>query len=353
MFKSLAVVLISTILACKSEVKKPESTSDSLSIEISRILEDSISIRAIDFKNKKYWFAGSNGKYGHINDLTDSVTMHQIEIKNNLEFRSLATTENYTYILTAGNPALIYKIPHKNGVPQLVYSEKGESVFYDSMKFWNDNEGIALGDPQNTCFSIIKTIDGGETWEKLKCEAMPEALPGEAAFAASNSNLKIYKNYVWFVTGGKHSRVFHSENKGQNWKVYNTPIISGQQMTGIYAIDFYDENLGTIIGGDWNNKNFKKNNIAITTDGGIKWQLLSNETGPGYCSDIIFVPETKGQELLAVGSPGIWWSGNQGKNWKKLSDEGFYTVEMISSNEGVLAGHHKVSRFKIKRWVFN
>ncbi|RRO21468.1 WD40/YVTN/BNR-like repeat-containing protein [Flavobacteriaceae bacterium 14752] len=349
MFKSLTIVFILTISACKSEVKKPNLISNPPSVEISTVIEDSISIRALDFENKQYWFAGSKAKYGYINNLTNEVITFQIDSINDLEFRSIAATPNYTYILTAGNPALVYKISQDNNKIQLVYTEEGESVFYDSMKFWNDTEGIALGDPQNGCFSLIKTIDGGKNWQKTNCEAMPKALSGEAAFAASNSNLKIYKNHIWFVTGGKHSRVFHSKNKGQSWKVYTTPVISGKQMTGIYAIDFYDENLGVIIGGDWNNKNSKNKNIAITTDGGKTWQLLSNETGPGYCSDIVFIPETQGQELLAVGSLGIWWSENQGKNWKKLSNEGFYTVEMVNKSDGFLAGHHKISRLKLKR----
>jgi photosystem II stability/assembly factor-like uncharacterized protein len=39
--------------------------------------------------------------------------------------------------------------------------------FYDSMKFWNKNEGIAMGD-LNDCLSIIITRDGGNTWNKVQ-----------------------------------------------------------------------------------------------------------------------------------------------------------------------------------------
>jgi hypothetical protein len=74
---------------------------------------------------------------------------------------------------------------------------------------------------------------------------------------------------------------------------------------------------------------------------------MDAKNGPGYCSDIIFIPETDGKELLAVGSEGIWWSGTEGVLWKKLTDIGFYTVRMVNSKEGYLAGRNKVSKFKL------
>ena len=118
-------------------------------------------------------------------------------------------------------------------------------------------------------------------------------------------------------------------------------------MTGIDAIDFYDEKLGVAIGGDWEDKGMNKSNKAITTDGGKTWKLMSNGEGPGYCSDISFVPGNDGIEIIAVGSPGIWWSGNQGADWKKLSDQGFYTIAFSSNDEGLLAGSNKMAMFQL------
>jgi hypothetical protein len=44
------------------------------------------------------------------------------------------------------NPALLYQVSKKNLKPRLTYQENNKS-FYDSMKFWNNKEGIAMGDP--------------------------------------------------------------------------------------------------------------------------------------------------------------------------------------------------------------
>ena len=78
-------------------------------------------------------------------------------------FRSLSIVNDSIFSLTIGSPALIFK----NG--RVVYREIGASVFYDSMSFWNETEGIAMGDPVDDCLSIVITRDGGNNWTKLPC----------------------------------------------------------------------------------------------------------------------------------------------------------------------------------------
>jgi photosystem II stability/assembly factor-like uncharacterized protein len=355
MKKTLFFALIVGTLSCKNDPKvmEPETVLiDSrmdIAIEINDVMTDTISIRALDYVNGDYWFSGSDGQYGRIEEATGHTEKFKVTLKEDqsIEFRSIAATELYTYILSAGNPALIYKIRQANNSVKLIYTELGEGVFYDSMKFWNDQEGIAFGDPIENCLSVLKTLDGGATWKKVDCTYLPEFIDGEAAFAASNSNIAIYKDQVWLATGGAAARILHSKDRGSNWEEYATPIIAGGAMTGIYAIDFIDEKRGVIIGGDWNKKADNRYNKAITSDGGKSWKLMDSKNGPGYCSDIIFIPETDGKELLAVGSEGIWWSGTEGVLWKKLTDTGFYTVRMVNSKEGYLAGHNKMSKFKL------
>ncbi|MEN8817815.1 MAG: exo-alpha-sialidase [Nonlabens sp.] len=356
MKKLLFMAGIILITACKENLKNTVNEQvkvghrNDVTIEIHEVLTDSISIRALDYGDRNYWFSGSDGQYGRINANTNQVKKSKVTFDENekLEYRSIAVTDQYTYILSAGNPALIYKITHANDEVKLVYKEVEERVFYDSMKFWNDQEGIAFGDPTEDCLSVIKTFDGGDTWAKCKCNYMPRFIKGEAAFAASNSNIALYKDNVWLATGGAAARIFHSKDRGSNWEEYATPIIAGGEMTGIYAIDFIDENRGVMIGGDWNKKEDNLYNKAITYDGGKNWKYMNSGNGPGYSSDIIFVPETDGNEILTVSSEGIWWSGNQGESWKQLSKEGFYTVHMINSKEGFLAGRNRVSSFLLK-----
>ncbi|WP_411377700.1 hypothetical protein [Flavobacterium psychrophilum] len=67
-----------------------------------------------------------------------------------IEFRSIAQTSKYIFILSVANPALLYRISKNDYKVTLVYQENHEKVFYDSMQFFNDNEGIAIGDPRKT-----------------------------------------------------------------------------------------------------------------------------------------------------------------------------------------------------------
>src|SRR5690606_37849592 len=129
------------------------------------------------------------------------------------------------------NPALLYRL--KGKTRELVYSERHPDVSYDAMQFFDEQHGIALGDPIDGCFSILRTSDGGASWQKLACENMPPAIKGEAAFAASNSSLALQGAKVWVATGGGVSRVSSSSDPGLHRKVVETPVISGGQLAGI------------------------------------------------------------------------------------------------------------------------
>jgi hypothetical protein len=58
----------------------------------------------------------------------------------------------------------------------------------------------------------------GNTWNKLPADKLPRTANGEAAFAASNTNIVIKGNNTWIVSGGMKARVFYSADKGNTWK---------------------------------------------------------------------------------------------------------------------------------------
>ncbi|MEZ4971181.1 MAG: hypothetical protein R2814_16250 [Flavobacteriaceae bacterium] len=149
-------------------------------------------------------------------------------------------------MLSIGNPALLYKTGDKGNM-ELVYKEEDKGVFYDAMTFWNDREGIAVGDSMNGCLSIIITRDGGHTWKKIPCASLPKSETGEGAFAASNTNIKTLGPKAWIAT--THGNVYSTNDKGGTWEVVKTPIISEKTTQGIFSIDFYDENFGVVFGG--------------------------------------------------------------------------------------------------------
>jgi photosystem II stability/assembly factor-like uncharacterized protein len=336
------------IVACNSKEKKMEPTYFS-SVEIETILEDSISVRALELMGPNLAFATNNGKYG-MYDPVKKVWKTNVQKYDSItpEFRAVASTNSDFFMLSVGNPALLYKTGD-SGSMELVYKEENEKVFYDSMAFWNDSEGIAMGDPIENCLSIILTKDGGKTWNKISCDNLPASAEGEAAFAASNSNIAIQGDKTWILSGGIKSRIFFSPDKGETWKVFETPIIQGSATTGGYSLDFYDENIGFIIGGDYTKPEDNQSNKAVTKDGGRTWKLVAVGEEPGYKSSVRYVPGKSGEELVAVGFTGISYSKNGGKKWEILSKEGFFTIRFLNDSVAYAAGKNRIAKLKFKK----
>jgi photosystem II stability/assembly factor-like uncharacterized protein len=202
------------------------------------------------------------------------------------------------------------------------------------MAFWDEKNGIALSDPVKGQFQLIVTADGGTTWQRLLAKNLPPALPNEGAFAASGTCLVTHgENDVWFGTGGaKTARVFHSNNRGQNWTVSDTPMIAGIESAGIFSIAFRDRNHGTIVGGDYRKPSDTVATAASTSDGGKTWTLsekpLPFRSGVAWAKD----------RWVAVGTSGSHFSQDHGATWKQLDRENYNSVGFTSSGEGWAVG---------------
>ncbi|WP_346883617.1 oxidoreductase [uncultured Algibacter sp.] len=321
-------------------------------VEIKHLIEDSLlNIRAIALDEKGHLnFATSNGEIGSsFFDSKREIMSFNFQLKHDSiipNFRSIAITNKAGFVLSIESPALLYKID--NDSIRLVYQENHSKAFYDSMDFWNDKEGIAIGDPTDGCISIIITRDGGESWTKLSCNNLPKAKAGEAAFAASDTNIAIVGDHTWVATGGKASRVLYSPDKGKTWQVFDTPIVQGLETTGIYSIDFYDALNGFAIGGDYTKPDDNTANKIRTSDGGKTWQLVATNKGPGYRSCVQYVPNRKGQELVAIGFNGIDYSNDAGTSWKHISDEPYYTLRFLNDSIAYAAGAGRISKLTYK-----
>jgi len=307
------------------------------------------SIRALEsIDSTTAWFAGSGGIFGYTNDAGQHWKIDSIQINgNSMEFRAIAVTDKAVFLLNVGSPAYLLKSVDEGDNWDIVYKDDHKDIFYNSMKFWDSENGIAVGDPVEGCLSVIITKDCGNSWRKLDCSELPATAEGEAGFAASNTIISIYGDQVWLATGGKKARIFHSPDKALSWDVYETPIQQGGKMTGIFSVDFFDEKQGIIFGGNWENQSDNMSNKAITHDEGKTWQLISDGENPGYRSCVQFIPNSKGKGIIAVGIPGISYSNDSGGNWQHISKQNFYTIRIVpGANVAWLAGKNKISRME-------
>ncbi|MEO9511462.1 MAG: oxidoreductase [Flavobacteriaceae bacterium] len=343
MTKTTIIIMALVLLGCSSK----EKSANYSSVAIETVFSDSIRIRAIEFlDDQTLAFAGNKGVYGSIDVRTNTVRTNVQKFDSILpEFRAVAHTKNDFFMLSVATPALLYKTGEK-GKMELVYKEEGEGVFYDSMRFWNDLEGIAIGDGANGCLSIIITRDGGNNWVKVPCDSLPSLDGSVGAYAASNTNIEIVGDTCWIITAMED--LLFSEDKGKTWTAIEIPILITEPYQGIYSIDFYDENLGYGIGGSFEFSDLKKSNKMITTDGGETWELIAEGQEPGYKSCVQFMPNSGGKDMVAVGFTGISYSNNGGHTWKSLSEEGFYTIRFLNSSTAYAAGKNRIARLVFK-----
>jgi photosystem II stability/assembly factor-like uncharacterized protein len=342
----LTLVFGLLLWSCKSQ---NVNTNHFTSVTIDTLFQDKISIRALTLDQNKVWYASDKSRFGFFDLTLNQKKEVQIPFEKSVEFRSIAQTNKYVFIISVANPALLYRISKEDFSYKLVYQENHEKVFYDSMQFWNDKEGVAIGDPLEGSFSIITTRDGGNSWQKTPANQIPKLEEGEAAFAASNTNIVIKGKTTWIVSGGKKSRVYSSKDKGKNWTVYETPMVQGKQMTGIFTADFYDSKIGFISGGNYEVLTQNFDNKARTTNGGKTWDLVAQNQGFGYASCVQYVPHSNGKGLVSVGASGLFYSNDGGDNWKQLAiDNTLYTIRFLNDFTAIAAGKNKLIRIHFK-----
>lgn len=311
-----------------------------------------ISIRALfAYDDETCWFAGNKGCYGFTEDGGLHWQIDTLKINTLLpEFRAIAVLDKETVLLMCiASPAYIFKTIDKGKTWKKVYTNTDEKIFLDAMKFRDKKTGIAVGDPIDSCFTILKTIDGGENWRAINCSQVPVAVKDEAFFASSNSNIDIIENNVWIVSGGSLSRILFSNDLGESWTVFNTPVISGVPMKGAYTLDFNTTSQGIIAGGDYDNKSNSEANKAFTKDGGKTWTIASSISGPGFISCIQYQPKSAGKTILASCLPDVYISYDSGQSWTILiSKVSFYTFRFSPSGKTIWLAGSKGSVGKIK-----
>ena len=304
---------------------------------------DSLSIRALEVKNEKeIFFGGSNSTFGYSNDGGESWNISRIDTLKQ-EFRSIAILDSLVLLINIGSPAKLYRSTDLGKSWNVSTIDSSETAFYNSMKFWDNKNGIATGDPQEDGYlSILMTDDGGETWNKLPSEILPKLDEGEAQFAASNTCVDAIDGNIWIATGGKNSRIIRSRDAGKSWQLMELDFVKGNEMTGIYSVDFYDVNNGFVFGGDWNKKCKSNNNKFYTSDGGDTWINATSEDRVCYRSCVQYSTKDK---LIALGIPGISTSDDGGNTWNNISEvRNFYTVRIINDSTAIAAGRGQIAK---------
>ena len=287
--------------------------------------------------SKVAWVSGTQGTFARTIDGGKTWLVGRVIGAEKLDFRDVeAFGEATAYLLSAGpgDASRIYKTVDGGKSWTMQFKSTDPASFFDAIAFWDEQNGIALGDPVKGVFQLIVTRDGGSNWRLLAAKNLPKAMAGEAAFAASGTCLITHgASDAWFATGGaRTARVFHSKDRGQNWEVSDTPIMAGVESAGIFSIAFRDKLHGMIVGGDYRRPNETGATAATTSDGGRTWRLLDGRLP--FRSAVAWSKN----RWVVVGTSGSNVSMDNGDSWKLLDRENYNSVGFTATGEGRAVG---------------
>lgn len=239
------------------------------------------------------------------------------KLDNFTEMRDVERSGDFLIGMQSGDNGELVRISNE-GKTELIKPEEWKGRFMDAMDFKGPH-GLIFGDPVDGKFSLFVTHDSGKTWKK--CIGEINAEKGEAGFAASGTNVRVFNEKTFtFISGGEQNRFFKTTDGGKTWLQVVLPFYPGKS-SGAFSMCFADEKNGCVVGGDFESPDLRLNTAYYTNDGGLTW-LNSVNTPRGYRSCVYFVDNV----YYACGRNGIDFSLDGGKNWTPFADGKFFSL---------------------------
>jgi len=185
--------------------------------------------------------------------------------------------------------------------------------FANNVFFFNENEGVVLGDTNDSYFEDYYTSDGGVTWTRVpQANYSGPGLPAQSDEGGWTGVYDAFGSTVIF--GTNKGKLYISQDKGHTYYAGNTGISPSDPglNPGVNEIAFKDATHG-IIGHSTDTGDFT---LYSTSDGGITWNAITH-TGTAYDYDIAYVPGTANM-YISTGA-------NQALSGASYSLDGGYT----------------------------
>lgn len=307
------------------------------------------SIRALQALDAKVvWASGSQGTC--LRTVDGGETWQKLTLPNaeSLDFRGLAAFDERTAVLIGAGEASegkarIYRTEDGGSHWTQTFATTQKGVFLDGIAFWNRRHGLAFGDPVDGTWYLLRTTDGGRTWQRVNPSSLPRLLPNEAAFAASNSTLVVHgTKHAWIASGSaERARVFRSTNRGTTWETVEAPIPSGPS-AGIFSLHFRDASHGIGVGGDHLKPLEVASNAILTEDGGRNWRRGGTPQPVGLKEAVGVLPDGS---LIAVGPSGTSISQDQGMSWRSVDTQSLHTASCAQGHCWAAGGQGLIAKW--------
>jgi photosystem II stability/assembly factor-like uncharacterized protein len=287
-------------------------------------------IRGLSVVNDKTaWISGSNGYIAITNSGGKKWDWQQIRGYENSEFRDIeAFSDKEALIMSSGTPSIVLKTIDGGKSWQEKYRKTDSLYFFDAMDFADAKHGYILGDPIKNKFLLMETKDGGETWTEMK--NAPDALPGEAAFAASGTCLRVSNGLIYIVTGGTQSRMLVlSTAPSVNWRGTLLPFAHTKPSQGAFSMAS-DKTTQVFMGGDYADDK-RTDSVAYYCNTN---KILTPQKNPaGFQSCVEYINDGV---FLSTGTPGSNITTDGGKTWKQIDANSFNVCRKAKRGKLVL-----------------
>ncbi len=282
------------------------------------------------------WASGSKGTVLRTLDGGATWTLMPVPGEAATDFRDIeAFSADDAVVMAIARPARIYRTKDGGKTWARTFFDDSPGIFLDGFAFFDDRNGVAVGDPMAGRFFLIATTDGGETWTPSPLDSRPAAAEGEAAFAASGTSLAVLgQDRVWLTTGGSVSRVWRSEDRGAHWEAFPSALLEGLASAGGFGVAFLNERRGIVVGGDYRAEAASSGNAATSTDGGRTWIAVAERRPGGFREAVAFVPGAKPPLAVAVGPSGSDLSTDLGRTWAPIAGPaGFHALSFAKKGK--------------------
>ena len=201
----------------------------------------------------------------------------------------------------------------------------GAGSYANFVHFWDANNGIAQGDPENGEFEIYTTTNGGVNWTRVPAANIPDPNPDVNGEFGYFNLFTVSGNTIWF--GTDRGRIFRSSDKGLTWTAYNSVYSSD---FGLDRFTFSSATKGILM---------IHNTLKIysTADGGATWNPIT--TPDFYKTEIAYIPGTSTVIAGAEANPfGSSYSTNDGLTWNTIDALYHGTAVFLNTSFGFSAG---------------
>lgn len=290
------------------------------------------------------WAGCTGGKVYRTTDGGSTWSVDSVRGAAALDFRGIRAFDANTAVVVSAGPAergqaKIFRTTDGAKTWTETWSDNTAGIFLDGVAFWDADHGFTFSDPIGGKFVVLTTDDGGRHWSRVAAAGLPDNLKGEAAFAASNTQVTVQgSGNAWIASGGGvEARVFRSTDRGRTWTVSSTGMPGGAS-SGLFGIAFADARNGIAVGGDYRNERGVSAFSIRTNDGGVSWAPTGVNRPDGTTSGVVYVPGSSPATFVAVGQTGVAYTRDYGATWTHADTTTTYGVGFASARAGFVAG---------------